>query len=217
MPASPSRAGRAITSRRSYHKGESQYAYALQVLARLLGGGETSRLWKALVADRKVALSAWASYSPSSLGLTSFDLGVHPASGTPIVEIESAVGGLLGKLIDDGVGAEEVERAQNQLLAGAIYSPGFAAERPAHLRHALLGIGGTRRRHRRLAAAHRRGHAGRRRCRRAPRLARRRARHLGADAAGRHAVSRLLRILAALVVAVLRCCRPPPARSTSRT
>ena len=27
----------------SYHKGESQHAYALQVLARLLGGGETSR------------------------------------------------------------------------------------------------------------------------------------------------------------------------------
>ena len=87
----------------SYHKGESQYAYALQVLARLLGGGETSRLWKALVVDRKIALSAWASYSPSSLGLTSFDLGVHPASGTPMVEVESAVGGLLGKLLDDGV------------------------------------------------------------------------------------------------------------------
>ena len=66
----------------SYHKGESQYAYALQVLARLLGGGETSRLWKALVVDRKIALSAWAGYSPSSLGLTSFDLGVHPAAGT---------------------------------------------------------------------------------------------------------------------------------------
>jgi hypothetical protein len=106
----------------SYHKGESQYAYALQVLARLLGGGETSRLWKTLVVDRKLALSAWASYSPSSLGLTSFDLGVHPASGMPMVEVESAVGGLLGKLIDDGVTPEEVERAQNQLLAAASYS-----------------------------------------------------------------------------------------------
>ena len=126
----------------SYHKGESQYAYALQVLARLLGGGETSRLWKALVVDRKVALSAWASYSPSSLGLTSFDLGVHPASGTPIVEIESAVGGLLGKLIDDGVGADEVERAQNQLLAGAIYSQDSLQSGP-RIYGTALGVGGT--------------------------------------------------------------------------
>ncbi|SEP45158.1 zinc protease [Rhodospirillales bacterium URHD0017] len=126
----------------SYHKGESQYAYALQVLARLLGGGETSRLWKTLVIDRKVALSAGASYSPSSLGLTSFDLGVHPASGTPMVEVESAVGGMLGKLLDDGVTTEEVERTQNQLLAGAIYSQDSLQSGP-RIYGSALGVGGT--------------------------------------------------------------------------
>ncbi len=126
----------------SYHKGETQYAYALQVLARLLGGGETSRLWKALVVNAKVALSAWASYSPSSLGLTSFDLGVHPASGTAMVDVESAVGGLLGKLLDDGVTAEEVERAQNQLLAAAIYSQDSLQSGP-RIYGGALGVGGT--------------------------------------------------------------------------
>ena len=126
----------------SYHKGESQYAYALQVLARLLGGGETSRLWNSLVVDRKIALSAWASYSASSLGLTSFDLGVHPASRTPIVEIDSAVGGLLGKLLDDGVTAAEVERAQNQLLAAAIYSQDSLQSGPS-IYGGALGVGGT--------------------------------------------------------------------------
>jgi zinc protease len=126
----------------SYRKGESQYAYALQVLARLLGGGETSRLWRALVVDRKLALSAWASYSPTSLGLTTFDLGVHPAPTSPMAEIESAVGGQLGKLIDDGVAAEEVERAQNQLLAAAIYSQDSLASGPRTYA-ATLCIGGT--------------------------------------------------------------------------
>jgi zinc protease len=126
----------------SYFKGETQHAYALQVLARLLGGAETSRLWKSLVDERKLALSASASYSPASLGLTSFDLGVHPASNTPIAEIESAVGGLLGKLIDDGVTAEEVERAQNQLLAAAIYSQDSLQNGP-RIYGSLLGIGGT--------------------------------------------------------------------------
>ena len=126
----------------SYHKGETQHAYALQVLARLLGGGETSRLWRGLVVERKLALSAWSGYSPASLGLTSFDLGVHPATGTTMAQIEEAVGGLLAKLIDDGVTAGEVERVQNQLLAGAIYSQDSLQSGP-RLYGALLGVGGT--------------------------------------------------------------------------
>ena len=63
----------------SYRVGETKYAHALQVLARLFGGSETSRLWRSLVVDRKIALSASAGYSPASLGLTSFEIGVHPA------------------------------------------------------------------------------------------------------------------------------------------
>src|SRR5258707_11070583 len=125
----------------SYRKGETQYAYALQVLAHLLGGGETSRLWRTLVVDRKLGLSAWASYSPTSLGITSFDLGVHPASTSPLAEVESAVGGQLGKLIDEGVTAEEVERAQNQLLAAAIYAQDSLASGPRTY-GATLDIGG---------------------------------------------------------------------------
>jgi zinc protease len=126
----------------SYRKGETQHAYALQVLAHLLGGSETSRLWRALVIDSRLALSAWASYSPSQLGLTSFDLGVHPTSPTPIVEIESAVGSQLGRLIDEGVKADEIERSQNQLLAGAIYAQDSLANGP-RLYGSMLSIGGS--------------------------------------------------------------------------
>jgi zinc protease len=112
------------------------------VLARLLGGAETSRLWKSLVVDRKLALSAAAGYSPSSLGLTSFDLAVHPAANTAMAAVESAVGELLDKLVNDGVAAEEVERAQNQLLAGAIYSQDSLQSGP-RLYGGVLGVGGT--------------------------------------------------------------------------
>ena len=150
----------------SYRMGETQHAYALQVLAQLFGGGETSRLWRALVVDRKLALSTWASYSPTSLGLTSFDLGVHPAPTSTMAEVETAVGGQIGKLIDGGVTPEEVERAQNQLLAAAIYSQELAGERPAHLRRDARHRR-HHRRHRRLAAAHLRRHADR--CRSPPR------------------------------------------------
>lgn len=106
----------------SFSKGERHLAYALQVLAQLLGGTETSRLWRALVVDRKQALSTWAGYRPNSLGLTSFDVGVHPAASVTMADVESAVSAELARLTDGGVSANEVERAQNQLLAAAIYS-----------------------------------------------------------------------------------------------
>jgi zinc protease len=126
----------------SYHKGETQHAYALQVLARLLGGAETSRLWRALVNERKIALSAWAGYNPSSLGLSSFDLGVQPAADVPMADIEKAIDEQLDKLTNDGVTADEVERAQNQMLASAIYSLDSLQSGPRIYGNAL-GIGGT--------------------------------------------------------------------------
>lgn len=126
----------------SYRVGETQHAYALQVLARLFGGSETSRLWRALVTDGKLALSASAGYGPTSLGLTSFDIGVHPAPTRTVAEIEEAVAREMKKLVDDGVTAEEVERAQNQLLAAAIYAQDSLASGP-RLYGAALSTGGS--------------------------------------------------------------------------
>jgi zinc protease len=114
----------------SYRVGETKYAYALQVLARLFGGTETSRLSRVLVNERRIGLSAYASYSPSSLGLTSFDIGVHPAKSRSMTDVEDAVMAEMKKLLDGGVTAEEVERAQNQLLAAAIYSQDSLASGP---------------------------------------------------------------------------------------
>ncbi len=126
----------------SYRTGATQHAYALQVLARLLGGNESSRLSRALVDDSKLALAAWASYSAASLGLTTFDVGVHPAAGATVADIETAVANQLARLVDDGVKAEEVERAQNQLLAAAIYSQDSLASGP-RIYAATLSTGGT--------------------------------------------------------------------------
>ena len=126
----------------SYRTGETQHAYALQVLARLMGGGETSRLWRVLVEDTKLALSVWTSYGATPLGLSSFDIAVHPAQATPIVEVESAVGSQLGRLIDEGVKADELERAQNQLLAVAIYAQDSLASGPRSY-GGVLATGGT--------------------------------------------------------------------------
>ena len=126
----------------SYFKGETQHAYALQVLARLMGGGETSRLWKVLVDERKLALSTGAGYSPVSLGLSTFDFGIHPAQGVSMADIDTAVGEQVTRLLESGVTPLEVERAQNALLASAIYSQDSLQSGP-RIYGSLLGIGGT--------------------------------------------------------------------------
>ena len=87
-------------------------------------------------------MSASSAYSPASLGITAFDLSVQPAPQKTILEIETAVAEQMKRLLDDGVTAEEVEHAQNQLLAAAIYSQDSLASGP-RLYGALLSTGGT--------------------------------------------------------------------------
>src|SRR6202049_1874890 len=53
----------------SYRAGDTAQAYPLQVLAEILGGGAGSRLYQTLVLGRGLALSAGASYSPSTIDL----------------------------------------------------------------------------------------------------------------------------------------------------
>jgi zinc protease len=126
----------------SYRQGETGYAHALVVLAELFGGSETSRLSRALVADGKLALSASAGYSANSLGLSGFEIAVHPAHDRSVTEIETAVAGQMKRVLDGDVTAEEVERAQNQLLARAIYSQDSLASGP-RLYGSLLATGGS--------------------------------------------------------------------------
>jgi zinc protease len=126
----------------SYSTGETRHAHALLVLAQLFGGGETSRLWKAMVVEGKLALSASAGYGATSLGLSSFGISAHPAPQRTISEIESAVAEQMKKVMDGAVTAEEVERAQNRLLASAIYSQDSLGSGP-RLYGSMLSTGGT--------------------------------------------------------------------------
>ena len=59
-----------------------------------------------------------------------------------MADIETAVADQQARLLDSGVTAAEVERAQNALLASAIYSQDSLQSGP-RLYGSLLGIGGT--------------------------------------------------------------------------
>ena len=73
----------------SYHTAEPGEAEALELLAHLLGGGETSLLYKSLVVDQKIAVNAGAYYLGTALDDTRFWVYAVPAP-----EIESGNGSM---------------------------------------------------------------------------------------------------------------------------
>ena len=106
----------------SYTAGEKQYAYALQVLAEVLGGGSTARLYRTLVLDKGVALDAGAFYNPGALDLTTFGFYATSKKDVPISDLEDAFAAVIKSVLADGVSAEDVERAKKRMRAQAVYA-----------------------------------------------------------------------------------------------
>jgi zinc protease len=101
---------------------DRQRAPALDVAADILGGNETSRLYRALVIDRHLAVSAGASADTSGIGGGSFSIYATPAEGVSLETLEAAVDGVVRDFLRDGPTASELARAKSGLEAAAIYA-----------------------------------------------------------------------------------------------
>lgn len=106
----------------SYMRGESEHAYALEVLEQVLGGGATSRLYRSLVVEQELAAGASASYSPTKVDLSSFSLSASPRPGVSVEDVKTALKSEITKILRDGVQASEVESAKKRMHASAIYA-----------------------------------------------------------------------------------------------
>jgi zinc protease len=96
--------------------------YATQVLNEILGAGSTSRLYRSLVVDQGVAVGAGTSYSPSDIDHSIFGVFVTPQAGTDLAEVEAAVEAEIGRLLEEGVGEDELAAARERLAIEAIYA-----------------------------------------------------------------------------------------------
>ena len=105
----------------SYTTATGPEAYALQVLAEILGGNTTSRLYRSLVVDQAVAASASAWYSADGLDSGQFGISGSPRPGTGIDAVETAISAQIKRVLNNGVTVDEVARAKRSLRAGAIY------------------------------------------------------------------------------------------------
>ncbi len=102
--------------------GASGQAHALQVLAEVLGGGATSPLYRSLVVERKLAVSAGVSYEPDGLGPARFVLYASPRPGVAMAALETAVEEEVGEYLEKGVSLDEASRAKRHLRAEAVYA-----------------------------------------------------------------------------------------------
>ena len=64
---------------------------ALDVLAQLMGGGSNSYLYRALVVDQPLAVSASAGYQGTSLDATQFTISASPKPGVEFAQIEQVI------------------------------------------------------------------------------------------------------------------------------
>ena len=106
----------------SYRTAEGNEVYALQVLSEILGGSTTSRLYRSLVIDQGIAVSAGSGYSGNDFDITRFVAFVAPGADTEVESIDAAFDAVVAELLSDGVTEQELEDAKSRLVTGAIYA-----------------------------------------------------------------------------------------------
>jgi zinc protease len=95
---------------------------ALDVLAQLMGSGSNSYLYRALVVDRPLAVSAGAGYQGTSLDPSQFMISVSPKPGVEFSKVEQVIDDVIADVGQNPVRAEDLERVKTQLIAEAIYA-----------------------------------------------------------------------------------------------
>ena len=115
----------------------------LDLAAHVLGGGKSSRLYRALVFDKRMAQDAFA-YQGSQLLGSLFHVGATAKPERTLDEIQRAVDDELARLAGDGPSAAEVDRARNTHLSDFYKSLDHLQTRADLLNHYqfLLGTPG---------------------------------------------------------------------------
>ncbi len=106
----------------SYATARPGEAEALDVLAQILGGGSTSRLYATLVADRGLATNAGGWYQGSALDATRFGVYATPRPGVSLPDLETAVNSVVAEVAEKGVTSDELARAKARMIADAVYA-----------------------------------------------------------------------------------------------
>ncbi len=106
----------------SYRTAQNNEGEALEILAQILGGGSTSRLYRALVVEKGIAANAGAWYQGTALDATRFGVFASPRPGVTLEALEDALDEVISAVATNGVDAEEVERVKTRIVASTIFA-----------------------------------------------------------------------------------------------
>ena len=96
--------------------------HALEVLAQLLAGGKSSRLYRALVQERQIALYTGANYDSDAEDPSLFTVYGAIQPGHTTEEWQAAVAEELRRLAQDPVPERELTKAKNQIEAQFVFA-----------------------------------------------------------------------------------------------
>ncbi|MAZ76689.1 MAG: peptidase M16 [Micavibrio sp.] len=97
-------------------------ALALDILQEILSGGPTARLYKSLVIEQKIAISAGLSYSSDGLDYGSLWIYGKPTKYKTLTDVKNALMIEIQKVIDNGVTEQEVFDAIRRVQDSAVYN-----------------------------------------------------------------------------------------------
>ncbi len=96
--------------------------YALEILANVLSGNDSSRLNQKLVRETQIAVEVGAGYDMIARGKQGmFEIVGSPSEGKNVVELEAAILQQIEKIKENGVTQEELKRVKAQVIAADVY------------------------------------------------------------------------------------------------
>ncbi len=105
----------------SLAEGQEWEAYALEVLAGILDGGDSARLASRLVRGQQSVVSAGAGYDMTARLPSLFLLDATPSIGHTLTEIEAALRKQITLLQESPVTSKELKRVKAQVIASEVY------------------------------------------------------------------------------------------------
>ena len=96
-------------------------SYVLEVLATILSGGKSSRLYQNLVREKRLVISADADHSLTSRDPSLFFLSADLLPGKEVAEVEKAFDQEVEQLRNELLGDQELEKAKNQIESSFLF------------------------------------------------------------------------------------------------
>ena len=105
----------------SLTNGDNVRVSALEVLNEILGSGGTSRLYRSLVIEQKLAISTGTYYDSGARGDGHFVFYASPRANVDLDVLAKAVRTQAQKLIDQGLAKGELKRIKTRMLSEAVF------------------------------------------------------------------------------------------------